>query len=224
MTSMSFSKPLDAGLATDTAVLAGRVLTARHRAAATDSAMADEDLLELMRQGDEPAFRLLVTRHVYRAQRLAMRLLGEASLAEDVVQEVFLQIWVKRDKWRRTNAKFTSWLFRVIFNRCMDVRRKRRDVAMGAIDEPADDQVDAVTRIYRSHVMRRLRGAMALLPGSQYVALFLSYHEGYSTKDTATAMGISVLAAESLLKRGRQNLRDQLKRDRLNVQQAFPDS
>lgn len=222
---MSFSRSIDARLGVDTATLAGNtMLTASNRAGAPDNAMPDEDLLDLMRQDDEPAFRLLVTRHVYRAQRLAVRLLGEASLAEDIVQDVFLQIWVKRAKWQRTHAKFTSWLFRVIFNRCMDVRRKRRDVAMDTIDEPADDQADAVTRIYRSHVMRRLRDAMALLPGSQYVALFLSYHEGYSVKDTAMAMGISVQAAESLLKRGRQNLRDQLKRDRLNVQQAFPDS
>ncbi|MDY0870692.1 sigma-70 family RNA polymerase sigma factor [Dongia rigui] len=191
--------------------------------ASADNGMSDEDLLDFMRAGDELAFRLLVTRHVYRAQRLAVRLVGNVTAAEDIVQDVFLQIWIKRADWRRTQAKFTSWLFRVVYNRCMDMRRKRRDVALDGIDEPTDDQADAVTRIYRNHVMRKLREAMAQLPGSQYVALFLSYHEGYSTKDTAAAMGISLQAVESLLKRGRQNLRDQLKRDRLNVQHAFPD-
>lgn len=184
---------------------------------------SDEELLELMRGGDEQAFRQLVTRHVYRAQRLALRLVGEGAAAEDVVQDVFLQIWIKRESWRRTDAKFTSWLFKVVYNRCMDARRKRRDIGLEDVDEPSDEQVDAVTRIYRGQVLRRLRDAMSRLPGSQYVALFLSYHEGYSAKDTAATMGISVQAVESLLKRGRQNLRDQLKRDRLNVQHAFPD-
>lgn len=211
---MSFSRPIEGDIALDTP-MTGR--------AVADNGMSDEDLLDLMRAGDEQAFRLLVTRHVYRAQRLAVRLVGNVTAAEDIVQDVFLQIWIKRADWRRTQAKFTSWLFRVVYNRCMDVRRKRRDVTLEGIDEPADDQADAVTRIYRNHVMRKLREAMAQLPGSQYVALFLSYHEGYSTKDTAAAMGISVQAVESLLKRGRQNLRDQLKRDRLNVQHAFPD-
>lgn len=211
---MSFSKPIEGGIDLDTP------MTARSGA---ENGMSDEDLLDLMRDGDEQAFRLLVTRHVYRGQRLAVRLVGDPAAAEDVVQDVFLQVWIKRADWRRTHAKFTSWLFRVIYNRCMDVRRKRRDVGLDGVDEPADDQADAVTRIYRSHVMRKLRDAMAQLPGSQYVALFLSYHEGYSTKDAAAAMGISVQAVESLLKRGRQNLRDQLKRDRLNVQHAFPD-
>lgn len=186
--------------------------------------MSDEDLLELMRADDELAYRTLVVRHIYRCQRLALRVLHDGALAEDIVQDVFLQLWIRRAEWRRTNAKFTSWLFRAIFNRCIDVRRKRRDVALDLTEEPADDQADAVTRIYQSHVMRRLRSAMTRLPSAQYVALFLIYHEGYSAKDTASAMGISVSAVESLLKRGRQNLRDQLKRDRLNVQQAFPDS
>ncbi|MBI2253168.1 MAG: sigma-70 family RNA polymerase sigma factor [Proteobacteria bacterium] len=211
---MSFSKPIDSDIPLD---------TPRETQGAADNGMSDEDLLDLMRDGDERSFRLLVTRHVYRAQRLAVRLVGDATAAEDVVQDVFLQIWIKREQWRRTQAKFTSWLFRVIYNRCMDMRRKRHDVGLETVEEPADDQADAVTRIYRSHVMRKLRDAMAQLPGSQYVALFLSYHEGYSTKDTAAAMGISAQAVESLLKRGRQNLRDQLKRDRLNVQHAFPD-
>ncbi|WP_320499000.1 sigma-70 family RNA polymerase sigma factor [Dongia rigui] len=211
---MSFSKPIGGAIALDA------VETAK---ASADNGMSDEDLLDFMRAGDELAFRLLVTRHVYRAQRLAVRLVGNVTAAEDIVQDVFLQIWIKRADWRRTQAKFTSWLFRVVYNRCMDMRRKRRDVALDGIDEPTDDQADAVTRIYRNHVMRKLREAMAQLPGSQYVALFLSYHEGYSTKDTAAAMGISLQAVESLLKRGRQNLRDQLKRDRLNVQHAFPD-
>ncbi|WP_374385075.1 sigma-70 family RNA polymerase sigma factor [Dongia sp.] len=186
--------------------------------------MSDEDLLELMRADDESAYRTLVVRHIYRCQRLAVRVLHDSALAEDIVQDVFLQLWIRRADWRQTNAKFTSWLFRAVFNRCIDVKRKQRDIALDSAEEPADQQADAVTRIYQSHVMRRLRSAMTQLPSAQYVALFLSYHEGYSAKDTASAMGISVTAVESLLKRGRQNLRDQLKRDRLNVQQAFPDS
>ncbi|WP_374652510.1 sigma-70 family RNA polymerase sigma factor [Dongia sp.] len=221
---MSYSKSIEGGIGLDRPVAkSSTVLSGSGRAGPAGNGMSDEDLLDLMREGDEHAYRLLVTRHVYRAQRLAMRLVGDAAAAEDIVQDVFLQIWIKREQWRRTQAKFTSWMFRVVYNRCMDLRRKRRDVGLDGVEEPADDQADAVTRIYRSHVMRKLRDAMALLPGSQYVALFLNYHEGYSSKDTAVAMGISVQAVESLLKRGRQNLRDQLKRDRLNVQHAFPD-
>lgn len=222
---MSFSRQIEgAGAFVPDEAVGRSDLASEDRRNAGYHGMSDEDLLEMMRADDEVAYRILITRHVYRCQRLAIRVLHDNSLAEDIVQDVFLQLWIRRADWRRTNAKFTSWLFRAIFNRCIDVRRKRRDVALETTDEPADLQADAVTRIYQSHVMRRLREAMTRLPSSQYVALFLSYHEGYSIKDTASAMGISASAVESLLKRGRQNLRDQLKRDRLNVQQAFPDS
>jgi RNA polymerase sigma-70 factor, ECF subfamily len=185
--------------------------------------LTDEQLMQLIRADDEAAYRVLLLRHVYRAQRLAMRLLGDRTAAEDAIQDVFLQIWVKRADWQATDAKFTSWLYRVVYNRSLDLKRKRREAQIDEAYDPPDEGADAVTRIYRSQVLQRLRAALSQLPEQQYLTLFLHYHEGYSAREAAEALGITLQAAESLLKRGRRNLRESLKREQLNVHQAFPD-
>jgi RNA polymerase sigma-70 factor (ECF subfamily) len=185
--------------------------------------LVDEALMQRVRSDDEPAYRVLLLRHVYRAQRLAQRLLGDRAAAEDVIQDVFLQIWVRRAEWQSRDAKFTSWLYRVVYNRSLDVKRRRREAQIDEAYDPPDGAADAVTRIYRGQVLRRLRAALSQLPEQQYLTLFLHYHEGYSAREAADALGITLQAAESLLKRGRRNLRESLKKEHLNVQQAFPD-
>lgn len=185
--------------------------------------LPDEMLMARIREDDEAAYRVLLQRHVYRSQRLALRLLGDRAASEDVIQDVFLQVWVRRCKWRSGEAKFTSWLYRVVYNRSLDVKRRRREGRLDDAYDPPDESVDVVTRIYRGQVLRRLRQALSQLPEQQYLTLFLHYHECYSAREVAETLGISLQAAESLLKRGRRNLREILKREHLNVQQAFPD-
>jgi RNA polymerase sigma-70 factor (ECF subfamily) len=185
--------------------------------------LADEELMRRIRADDEAAYRVLLLRHVYRAQRLALRLLGDRAAAEDAIQDVFLQIWIRRADWQSQDAKFTSWLYRVVYNRSLDIKRKRREAQIDEAYDPPDEAPDAVTRIYRSQVLQRLRGALSQLPEQQYLTLFLHYHEGYSARESAEALGITLQAVESLLKRGRRNLRESLKKEQLNVQQAFPD-
>jgi RNA polymerase sigma-70 factor (ECF subfamily) len=186
--------------------------------------LADEALMLRIRDDDELAYRVLLLRHVYRAQRLALRLLGDRGAAEDVIQDVFLQIWIRRADWQEREAKFTSWLYRVVYNRSLDLRRKRRESQIDEGYEAPDETPDAITRIYRGQVLQRLRKALSLLPEQQYLALFLHYHEGYSAREAAEALGTTLDAAESLLKRGRRSLRESLKKEHLNVQQAFPDN
>jgi RNA polymerase sigma-70 factor (ECF subfamily) len=155
--------------------------------------LADEALMQRIRADDEPAYRVLLLRHVYRAQRLALRLLGDRAAAEDVIQDVFLQIWVKRANWRQRDAKFTSWLYRVVYNRSIDLKRKRRETQIDEVYEAPDGAADAVTRIYRGQVLQRLRKALSQLPEQQYLTLFLHYHEGYSAREAAEALGITLV-------------------------------
>jgi len=186
--------------------------------------LSDERLMASVQADDEAAYRLLVERHVQRMHRLAVRILGDAAQAEDAVQDAFLQVWIKRAEWRDEGARFSTWLYRVVFNRCLDVKRRRRETALNPEDDRPDESEDAVATIHQGQIAERLREAMSELPEPQYMALMMYYHEGYNAREVAELMETSTNAVESLLKRGRQNLRQYLKRLKVDARQAFNDS
>lgn len=172
----------------------------------------DEDLLNRLAADDESAFRQLVERHIDRAFGIALRLLGSRADAEDVVQDTMLKVWTHRGQWQHGRAKFSTWLYRVVTNRCIDLHRRPRTDNVDAVPEPMDAQPDAVSTMQRNEVTKMLENAMQRLPEQQRVAVILSYHENMSNGEIADVMSTTVAAVESLLKRGRQQLREMLRR------------
>jgi RNA polymerase sigma-70 factor, ECF subfamily len=189
------------------------------------SAVHDEDqpLLDRLAASDEAAFRELVQRHIDRAFGLAVRILGGKADAEDVVQDTFLKVWTHRGEWQHGRAKFSTWLYRVVTNRCIDLRRRPRTDDVDAIPEPMDSRPDAVSTMHRHQVSTILDEAIKRLPEQQRIALILSYHEDMSNADIAEVMETTVSAVESLLKRGRQQLRAILRSNEGDIRQSFTD-
>jgi len=183
----------------------------------------DGELLDRIGEGDEAAFQLLVQRHIDRAYAIALRIVGNAADAEDVVQDTMLKVWSHRGRWQHGRAKFSTWLYRVISNRCIDLRRKPRSEDVDAVPEMADPQPDASAMIERNEVRDLLEGAMQRLPEQQRLAVILSYHENMSNGEIAEVMDSTVAAVESLLKRGRQQLRELLRRHERDICRAFTD-
>lgn len=171
--------------------------------------MRDEDdlLLERIAGGDERAFRRLVERHIDRAFALALRILRNHTDAEDVVQDVMLKVWTQGGAWRSGQAKFSTWLYRVVTNRCLDLCRKPKTADLDTAPEVPDGQPDAVSAIHAGEVSDLLERAMGKLPEQQRIALILSYHDELSNAEIAEILETTVMAVESLLKRGRQQLR-----------------
>lgn len=186
---------------------------------------ADDDLLlDRMKQDDAEAYRILVERHVDRAYAVALRILRNVSDAEDVAQEALVKAWTHRQSWQPGRAKFSTWLYRVVFNRCIDLRRRPTNACLDDEAEPQDDQPDSVTMIHRRQVYDRLGEAMATMPDQQRAALTLSYFDDMGNGEIAEILGTTVQAVESLLKRGRQGLRERLRRSEHDVRQVFADS
>jgi RNA polymerase sigma-70 factor (ECF subfamily) len=183
----------------------------------------DGELLDKLATGDEVAFRMLVERHIDRAYAIALRIVGNAADAEDVVQDSMLKIWSHRGRWQHGRAKFSTWLYRVISNRCIDLRRKPRTENVEAVPEVADNQPGAVELIERNELNDMLELAMQRLPEQQRVAVILSYHENMSNGEIAQVMDTTVAAVESLLKRGRQQLRQLLRKHERDIRTAFTD-
>lgn len=187
------------------------------------AAETDEVLMARIRAGDQAAYRALVHRHLKRAYALARRMCGSDAEAEDIAQDAFLQVWQRRDHWTDEGAKFTTWLYRVVVNRCIDHRRRPAGEDLDSVPEPQDHAPDAVTHIQRRQVAARLRDAQDRLPPQQRAALALYYNEGLSNAEVATIMQISVTAVESLLKRARQQLRTLLRASAQAARDSFED-
>ena len=128
-----------------------------------------------------------------------------------------LKVWTHRGRWQHGRAKFSTWLYRVVSNRCIDLRRKPRTENVDVVPEVADTQLDASTVIERNEIGNLLEVAMQRLPEQQRVAVILSYHENMSNGEIAEVMDTTVSAVESLLKRGLQQLRDMLRRHDLDI-------
>lgn len=183
----------------------------------------DSELLDRLATGDEAAFRMLVERHIDRAYAIALRIVGNAADAEDVVQDTMLKIWSHRGRWQHGRAKFSTWLYRVISNRCIDLRRKPRNENVETVPEVDDGQPGAVEIIERNELNGMLELAMQRLPEQQRIAVIFSYHENMSNGEIAQVMDTTVAAVESLLKRGRQQLRQLLRKHERDIRTAFTD-
>jgi RNA polymerase sigma-70 factor (ECF subfamily) len=171
---------------------------------------SDVELMLALKAGDENAFTELVDRHRDAVVNLAYRYLGNQADAEDLAQEVFLRIHRARDRYEPA-AKFTTWLYRVAANACLnEVRNRRRRPTFGAaaIDEPvAVAEASPVEEAERSELRDRVRAALAELPERQRMALLLNKFHGLGYEEMADSLDMTVPAVKSLLVRARENVR-----------------
>src|SRR5690348_8887029 len=85
--------------------------------------LADEQLIERWRRGDDAAFELLLERYQKPVYNFCLRMLGQRALAEDALQDIFLKV-VRAGKTWQANARFSTWLFTIARNDCIDHLRK----------------------------------------------------------------------------------------------------
>jgi RNA polymerase sigma-70 factor (ECF subfamily) len=176
---------------------------------------SDEDLMMRIGAGDRNAFGELVRRHLMRAVMLARRVTGSRSDAEDVAQEAFLRVWTKAPQWsladgRLKNARFTTWLYRVVVNLSIDRRRRPSHAPLEAAGDPPDAADTPIEAMAKSQLSAQVSAAVAALPERQRAALALCFYEGLSNREAAEILSLTPGAVESLLVRARRALRERL--------------
>jgi RNA polymerase sigma-70 factor (ECF subfamily) len=181
-------------------------------AASADAVAQDEDSRLMLRIAarDERAFATLVSAHHGRVYALCRRMIGDDAEAEDTAQEVFLKLWTQPTSWSPEGARFSTWLYRVTANASIDRLRKRVPEPVDTIPDHADDRPGPAAALHSSQVAARVEAALARLPDRQRLALVLTYYQGLSNKEAATALEVNVDALESLLARARRSLKDEL--------------
>ena len=137
---------------------------------------SDDQLMARIAGGDRPAFDWLVNRHLPRCLRLAERIVGSRADAEEVAQEFFLKVWTGAQRWRPAGAggaRFTTWLYRVVVNLCLDRRRRPAFASLDSAGDPADPADSAFTAVHKGRTAARVAAAVAALPERQRAALYL---------------------------------------------------
>jgi RNA polymerase sigma-70 factor (ECF subfamily) len=167
---------------------------------------SDEALMARVARGDEPAYRQLARRHLPVAVAVARRVLGNSADAEDVAQEAMLRVWTNAPRWQPL-ALFRTWFRRVVVNLCLDRKRRAQWVDLEAAGEIVDPAANAGEQVERGERDELVQAAINELPARQRTAIVLTYSEGLSNAEVADALDTSVSAVETLLVRGKQNLR-----------------
>jgi RNA polymerase sigma-70 factor, ECF subfamily len=179
----------------------------------------DNDLLQRLRAGDKAAFGILMKLYSDRVINTCYKFLLDKEDAEDISQEVFIEIF-HSVKAFRGDAKLSTWIYRIAVTKSLDEikrrNRKRRIITFGKmlhLDEVADWIAGGIMpdkHIHEREKMMEVMQALNSLPDNQRVAFTLSKIDGYSNPEIAEIMKTTVDAVESLVSRAKKRVCDKL--------------
>lgn len=185
--------------------------------------MNEQELIQGLRAGDEAAFRYLVDTYRDRVFNTALGIVQNAEDAEDVSQEVFIQVYRSIGSFKG-ESKLSTWLYRIATTRSLDLLRSRKSKKrfgllqrlFGDGNEPVMELPDfnhpGVT-LERKENAARLFKAINRLPENQKIAFTLHKLEDLSYQEVSQVMQTSLPAVESLMHRAKQNLKKMLEKD-----------
>ncbi|HXV33792.1 MAG TPA: sigma-70 family RNA polymerase sigma factor [Gaiellaceae bacterium] len=166
---------------------------------------ADELLVRRAQKGERYAFEKLVEAHQQRMYTLAARVLGSREDAADAVQEALVRAWLALPKFRG-EARFSTWLYRIVVNSAHDVRAKRRDRTAEEPPDPADPR----DRFAEQELSNELQLALNALDETYRVAVVLYDVLGCSYAEIAEMTGVPEGTVKSRIFRGRSELAERL--------------
>jgi RNA polymerase sigma-70 factor, ECF subfamily len=183
----------------------------------------DAELMLRVKRGDLAAFEELVEKYKQPVTNVICRTIGDYAEAEDLAQNVFFQVYKSASRYE-ASAKFSTWLFTIARNLCLnEIRRRSRHpadsldaTAPGEDDQPSKQYEDvkifsAPETILHGELEEKIQEALNELPENQRTAIMLCRQDELSYEDIAKVLGTSLSATKSLIHRGREALKQKLK-------------
>ena len=183
----------------------------------------DAALMLRVKQGDKEAFAHLVDKYKQPVINLAFRTLRDLTEAEDLAQNVFVQVYKSARRYE-ASAKFSTWLFTITRNLCLNEIRRRARHPAESLDQthPESDErpvhqfedkgvASPPQQLLHGELEEKIGEALAELPENQRTALLLCRQEDLSYEEIAEVLGCSLSATKSLIHRGRETLKLKLK-------------
>ena len=184
---------------------------------------ADADLMLRVKRGDREAFDLLMQRWQQPVISFIYRTLPDADEAEDLSQAVFVQLWKSAARYE-VAAKFSTFLFTIARNLCLNELRRRARHPADSLDEPHPDdeshpyrqiedrrEASASDATQNAELVTKVQEALDALPEKQRTAIILCREGELSYEQIADLLGTSLQATKSLIHRGRETLKARLK-------------
>ena len=180
--------------------------------------MNEQAFILSLQKGDPLSFKQLVERYQNRVFNTVLGIVQDIQEAEDVAQEVFIQVY-QSVKSFRGEAKLSTWLYRIAVTKALDAVRKKKSkkriadlktwIGLGEKEEPVHFNHPGV-QLDRKEGAAILFSAMQKLPENQRIAFVLIKTEGLSYEEVASIMHVTEKAVEALMHRAKENLRRQL--------------
>ena len=174
---------------------------------------ADVELLKAVARGDEQALAQLYDSYRLILFGLLVRILNSREEAEDVLQEVFLQVWRRARDFDETRGKPFTWLVTLARSRAIDRLRSlgaRDRVAQASVREAAEEVSDAARDTFRSEQRALVTSALSQLPEEQKRPLVLAYFDGLTQSEIAAKLGAPLGTVKTRMRAGMIKLRELL--------------
>lgn len=173
--------------------------------------------------GDASALETLYDRYVRQCFGLALRMLSDKALAEEVVQEVFLKVWTQPNSYSPQRGRFASWILSLVHHRSIDELRKYShgelpldDPALGGVlNTEADPEPDPADQVWLAEQQKAVREALKQIAPNQRQVLELAYFRGLSQSEIASKLDQPLGTVKTRMRSGMQSLRSLLESQRL---------
>lgn len=176
---------------------------------ATADDEADVALIQAMAAGDREALAALYDRHAPTLMALGLRILKHRGEAEDLLHDVFLEVWRTAAAYDRARGRVRTWLLIRMRSRALDVIKSAR-VARRSGDDDAIAQVVGADDPSATPDQARVRAALAAVPDDQRAVLALAYFDGLSCSEIAVRLDVPIGTVKSRLAAGLTKLRQTL--------------
>jgi RNA polymerase sigma-70 factor (ECF subfamily) len=180
-------------------------------------ALADSALMERILQRDPQALETLYDRYARPLYSLALRISQQPTTAEEIVQDVFLQLWRNAKQYQTARGPLGPWLFTIARNRSLDLlrlkrekQRRREDSTDFDLPPTAVTAPDVEGEFDQAKRAEKVRALMTALPEAQRRALELAFFEGMSHSEISTSMGQPLGTVKSWIRNGLSSLRESL--------------
>jgi RNA polymerase sigma-70 factor (ECF subfamily) len=192
--------------------------TAAVRVRASVPETSDEALIGLIAGGDKRAMQVLYCRHNVRVYRFIARLTGNASLAEDLVSEVFFDVWRQADAFE-AKCQVSTWLLAIARYKALSALRRRSDeqlddVMAATIEDPSDDPETTVYNQDRSAIVQKCLSQLS--PAHREVIDLVYYHEK-SVDEVAQIVGVPAATVKTRIFYARNKMADLLRQAGMNA-------
>ncbi len=183
--------------------------------------MTEQELLNNIRQGHPRAFEQLVELHRNQVVNICYKFLHNREDAEDIAQEVFLEVYKSISTFRK-EAKLSTWMYRIAVAKSLDyLRKQKRKKRFGQVRQllglkaetehvPASLHTNPEKELEKQERFRILQDAIDSLAENQKIAFTLSKYDGLSYAEIAEVMGTTISSVESLIHRAKKNLQKKL--------------